>query len=406
MAYKKKAGTYKKKSYGERKDSYEMLAESILKNIEESNLVFPTRERQKGDVFKPGNCAQFNSYNGLNAIRADNLADSNGYLDKAIERHGKDLGMILGNKYVTYKHVIDNPNLFGDYAMKGKKADMSVMTPGKPYWTYESEGKTKKWFPTTTNNEDSKYRSPTKQEIDTLGLEKRVAKSELVPVYNLMQFENTPEKMLKKAEKELDKLIKNPIKHMENSQIREDVSEAMGIKIKETMNIQENVGGFYTKGIDSVSFRPAAVYENENHLMRIFFHEMTHATGAEDRLDRSTLKNYTESKEQRAKEELVAELGAAFLCQHFGIETNTLGHEGYLAGWMAHIKDDANFLKSSLFEATQGANFIIEKYEQHYDKKYGIDLKADKESVQIPYENDSEKNKVEKKKSHSASMEI
>lgn len=40
MAYKKRSSSYKKKSYGERKDAHQMLAESILKNIEESNLVF------------------------------------------------------------------------------------------------------------------------------------------------------------------------------------------------------------------------------------------------------------------------------------------------------------------------------------------------------------------------------
>ena len=70
MAYKKKASSYKKRFYGERKDANEMLAESILKNIEESNLVFPTRERQPGLIFKPGN-GRFGLYNGMNALRTD-----------------------------------------------------------------------------------------------------------------------------------------------------------------------------------------------------------------------------------------------------------------------------------------------------------------------------------------------
>lgn len=407
MAYQKKARSYKKKSYGERKDANQMLAENILKNIEESNLVFPTRERRPGAVFKPGNCAYFNSYNGINSLRAEQVSESSGYLEKAIDEHGKDLGGILANKYVTYRHVADNPDIFGEYAMKGKKSDMSVMTPGKPYWEYENEeGKIKRW--PQRKDADGKFIQPTKNEIAEHGLEQKMGKSELVPVFNIMQFDVIPEKIIKKAQKELDKLIENPIEHMENSQIREDVSEALGIKVKETMNIEENVGGFYTRGGDSISLRPSAVYENENHLMRIFFHEMTHATGAEDRLNRSTLKKYSESKEERAKEELVAELGAAFLCDHFGIETNTLGHEGYLASWMVHIKDDPNFLKNSIFEASKGANLIIDKYEQHYEKKYGFDLKAEKESVAVPYEkeavNSETKVKSEKKKTNSPSM--
>ena len=41
---------------------------------------------------------------------------------------------------------------------------------------------------------------------------------------------------------------------------------------------------------------------------------------------------------------------------------------------------------------------LLSKYEQHYDKKYGVDLKAEKESVVIPYENDKEQEKPKEEK--------
>lgn len=78
------------------------------------------------------------------------------------------------------------------------------------------------------------------------------------------------------------------------------------------MNIEDNVGGFYTKGVDSISLRPAAVYENENHLMRIFFHEMTHATGAEDRLNRSTLKTMVKAMSKELKKNSLQSLVPLF----------------------------------------------------------------------------------------------
>lgn len=382
----------KKKNYPPKKDANEMLAEQILKNIQENNLVFPTRERKPGNAYKSGN-SSFGSYSGINALRTDEVAEKSGYVDKAVEKYGKDLGMILANKYVTYKHVSDNPDMFGEYAMKGKKSDLSITMAGSQYWNYEVDGKMKRWKPPASDPDPK--REPTKSEIDNLGLNRKFGSSQLKPVFNIMQFDEVPEKIVNEAKRKLEELIENPIQHMENADIRQDVSEAMGIKINETMNIEDNVGGFYSPNQDSISLRPAAVYEDESHLMRIFFHEMTHATGAEDRLNRSTLRDYSKSSDIRAKEELVAELGAAFMCQHFGIGTDKLGHEGYLNSWMKKLGDDPSFFKDAVFEASKASKLIIDKYENHYDKKYGVDVENNKDKP--------EKKKPKVKKTNSIS---
>lgn len=67
-------------------------------------------------------------------------------------------------------------------------------------------------------------------------------------------------------------------------------------------------------------------------------HEHVHATGSQRRLARDSLKTYGTSKVSRAREELVAELGAAFLCSSFGLKTALRpDHAQYVASWMGAI---------------------------------------------------------------------
>lgn len=382
----------------EKKDVFQMLGEQIIQNIEEGNTILPTRDRKPGTVYKPANGAYFNPYSSVNAIRADMTANKKGYLDKAIEKYGTDIGPALGNKYVTANYVMKNPEGFGDYAIKGKKADMAVVKPSKPYWYYFDENDKRKFYK-QEKDDNGKFIDPPKSEIERLNLRKGIGNSTLEPVFNVMQFESLPDDMVKKAEKEVNKLIKNPVQHAEFQEIRTDMAEALGVKIRETMNIQENTGGFYNPQNNEIHLRPASVHSDEKHQMRIFFHEMTHATGSEDRLDRPTLKDYHKDIKIRAQEEFVAELGAAFLSQHFGIETNDLGHEGYLKSWVSRINESSEFLRESMMEASKAAEYAINKYEIHYEQKYGVDLKAEKEATVIPYNPEAQKEEKKKKPS-------
>jgi antirestriction protein ArdC len=78
-------------------------------------------------------------------------------------------------------------------------------------------------------------------------------------------------------------------------------------------------------------------------------HEGIHATGHKSRLDR----NFSE----RSAEELVAELGAAFLCADLAV-TPTLrdDHAHYIAHWLEIMKGD----KKAIFTAAAAANRAAE----------------------------------------------
>lgn len=93
------------------------------------------------------------------------------------------------------------------------------------------------------------------------------------------------------------------------------------------------------------------------------FHELTHATGHISRLGR---KSVTEStyfgSHEYSKEELVAEMGAAFLCGFSGIEQKTLENSAaYIQGWLHELKNDRTLLIHAAAQAQKASNYILNK---------------------------------------------
>ena len=61
-----------------------------------------------------------------------------------------------------------------------------------------------------------------------------------------------------------------------------------------------------------------------------------------------------------SKEELVAEMGAAFLCGVAGIEHRTCDNSAaYIQGWLRTLQDDKRLLISAAAQAQRAADFIL-----------------------------------------------
>lgn len=88
-------------------------------------------------------------------------------------------------------------------------------------------------------------------------------------------------------------------------------------------------------------------------------HELTHWTGHKSRLDRLIKTGF--GSDSYAQEELVAELGAAFLATEFGITApEKENHTGYIAGWLKVLKNDKHFLVTAASEASKCVDFLSE----------------------------------------------
>lgn len=86
-------------------------------------------------------------------------------------------------------------------------------------------------------------------------------------------------------------------------------------------------------------------------------HELTHWTGHENRCNRSLGNGF--GTQAYAKEELIAEMGAALLCQHFGVNSDLHNHASYLSAWLLKAKEDSKFLYRSMTEARKAYDFLM-----------------------------------------------
>ena len=105
----------------------------------------------------------------------------------------------------------------------------------------------------------------------------------------------------------------------------------------------------YNRGLDMIKLPLASDFVSEQALFAVFAHELVHSTGHKSRLARTFGERFGDP--DYAKEELVAELGAAMLCANFGIDSGIEDHAGYLADWLTILKSDKRFI----FKASSAA---------------------------------------------------
>lgn len=96
----------------------------------------------------------------------------------------------------------------------------------------------------------------------------------------------------------------------------------------------------------------------------VLLHELTHWSGAPYRLNREFGKRFGD--EAYAMEELVAELGAAFLCSAFGIANEPrLDHAQYLAGWLKTLESDPGAIFTAASKAQEATQYLVQLAEDN-----------------------------------------
>jgi len=90
------------------------------------------------------------------------------------------------------------------------------------------------------------------------------------------------------------------------------------------------------------------------------FHEMVHSTGHKSRLDRLEKTAFFGS-EAYSKEELIAEIGAAALVNHVGLETahSFRNNAAYVQNWLQVLRNDKRFIVSAAGKAEKAVNLIL-----------------------------------------------
>jgi hypothetical protein len=152
-------------------------------------------------------------------------------------------------------------------------------------------------------------------------------------VFHLSDTEGIPTKI-----KEDEPVVK--IKPVEAAEaIIRDYSERTDLCIKQ---VKSN-GAYYSPLRDEVVVPLLDQFDNSEQFYATLFHECVHSTGAKKRLNRPTI---TETNffgdENYSREELIAEMGSAMLCNRLGIDTESVFKNtvAYLQSWLEALRND------------------------------------------------------------------
>lgn len=123
---------------------------------------------------------------------------------------------------------------------------------------------------------------------------------------------------------------------------------------------------YYRPGDDSIGIPKRDDFDSPAHYWSTRFHEGVHATGHESRLNRHEAFGNGFGTEQYSKEELVAEMGAAFLMADSGLLDDSIfeNSAAYLNGWLKAIKADPKLVVSAAGKAERAARHIAPVEEQ------------------------------------------
>lgn len=115
---------------------------------------------------------------------------------------------------------------------------------------------------------------------------------------------------------------------------------------------------YYAIGPDHICMPPFEAFHSPESYYATLAHEHTHWTRHPTRLDRD-LGRKRWGDEGYAREELVAELGAAFLCADLGLELAPReDHAAYIAGWLEVLSNDRRFIFSAAAHAQKAVDFL------------------------------------------------
>lgn len=120
-------------------------------------------------------------------------------------------------------------------------------------------------------------------------------------------------------------------------------------------------GAFYHPIRDEICLPEMDQFESAEAYYSTLFHELTHSTGHQSRLNRPGVSQANGfGSDLYSREELIAEMGAAFLCGHCGISKRTVDQSAsYIGNWLARLKDDRKLVVQAGAQAQKASDLIL-----------------------------------------------
>lgn len=153
---------------------------------------------------------------------------------------------------------------------------------------------------------------------------------------------------------------------------------------------------YYHRIDDNIHLPKPQAFESQDAYNATVLHELAHATGASNRLNRTKGKYFGD--EQYAREELVAEIASCFAQNDLGfaIESEHFNnHKAYVQGWISEISEKEEALMEAIKDAQSAADYLAENAE--LVKEADIDYKKEAEHMKRITYKEEEKMSPERK---------
>lgn len=158
-------------------------------------------------------------------------------------------------------------------------------------------------------------------------------------VFNISQMETVPERFAL------------PVHEWQPIDFAEQLLQRSGAEIRHGGRL-----AYYRPKDDYIKLPPQAWFKRAEDYYATALHELCHWTGHPSRLNRVLGKKH--GIESYAYEELVAEIGAAFLCAHSGISAR-LEHVSYINDWLDALRRDKRLIFVAAGAAQKAADYVM-----------------------------------------------
>lgn len=293
---------------------YQKITDDIISALEQGNVPW-VRPWRNGEPAFPVNIASGRAYNGINIPLLWRSADKNGYEN---------------DRWLTFHQALQA----GGNVRKGEKATLAAL-----YLPKERELQDKNGTPLLNNDGTP--------QVTQFAIMREFR------LFNVAQCEGLPESFFAPVAK-----MNSPLDTAESIKIHSGVSIA---------HRQQN-RAYYYPAQDRIMLPHPAQFTHKEDYYSTLLHELTHATGHHSRLSREGITSPTArfGNAHYAFEELVAEMGSAFLCAHAGIPSR-LQHASYIASWLKVLREDNKAIIRASGQARQACEWLLKRTEeQHY----------------------------------------
>ena len=184
------------------------------------------------------------------------------------------------------------------------------------------------------------------EKVDENGEEKVIPYAKAYRVFNADQIEGLPEAYYVEPE---------PARDLGTE--ADPALDAFFAKTGANIETTNEPRAFYNIPDDRIHMPPIATFHEAGGYYGTLAHELTHWTGAANRLDR--FERFADRKAY-AFEELVAEIGNCLLCATLGLTPDFAQSGAYIEGWMRAMKEDTRAIFRAASEAQKATDFILD----------------------------------------------